>query len=195
MPYASVLCELRSSPSVVSLSTCVWRLTMSALYTAADADIFYISTSVMHFVRSSPKPSPKLGAKQFVHLFLADEFLRISLLNIVGPRLLVSSVLRPGPNEERLSEKNIISKSRTREQVSFIGQFSKTSKIPIPPLSFFKKKKLNFITECGLTRAKNINWARHAHKTAVALSSPRARAACDVGPRFSIIFSDNAGCR
>ena len=26
-------------------------------------------------------------------------------------------------------------------------------------------------------------------------SSPRTRAACEVGPRFSIIFSDNVGCR
>ena len=45
-----------------------------------------------------------------------------------------------------------------------------------------------------MSRAKrDTNWARHAHKTAVALSSPRARAACDVGPRFSIMFSDK--CR
>ena len=73
-------------------------------------------------------------------------------------------------------------------------------KIPIPPVSFFKKQKkmlpiifienLSIVTECGLSRAKrNLNWARHAHKTAVALSSHRARAACDDGgPLFDYIF-------
>ena len=115
------------------------------------------------------------------------------------------------PNRGNLIWKKYLKKqseSRTKEQVLFIGHISKTRKKDpdtVPPFSFFKKinaRPFNFIenlwifTECGLSSAeRNINCARHAHKTAVALSSARARAACEVGPRFSIMLADNVGCR
>ena len=88
-----------------------------------------------------------------------------------------------------------------------MGQVSRTPKKnpDISVFTFLKKEILNHLTLRknyeylrNIVRPRenrNIHWARHVHKTAVALSSPRARAACDVGPRVSVIFSDRVGRR
>ena len=91
---------------------------------------------------------------------------------------------RTYPNRKRLSRSRRLYRSRI--YLSKKSQGSPKWDLICPRCGIF--------TECGLSTAKrNINWARHAHKTAVALSSPRARAACEVGPRFSTIMRQGRG--